>query len=93
MVSVDMVGREAIAGALDALDSAVDTVVGLAFGPLTTREWLMLLERIERVRRKLPTGEHGPINLLARLATLEELGPKLSHLVAEWALISRSAIP
>jgi Domain of unknown function (DUF222) len=47
------------------------------------------LERCERVRRRLPAVEHPLINQLARQATPEELGGKLSHAVAEWALISR----
>jgi hypothetical protein len=51
---------------------------------------LVLLERCERWRRRLPVPEHQLINQLARQATAEELGGKLSHKVAEWALISRA---
>lgn len=76
--------------AFDALDAAVDGVAGLGFDALTTREWLALLERCERVRRRLPVPEHRLINNLARQATPEELGGKLSHAVAEWTLISRA---
>ncbi|HUH70139.1 MAG TPA: hypothetical protein VLZ05_15530, partial [Mycobacterium sp.] len=72
-------GREAITAAFDALDAAVDTVAGLDFDALTTREWLVLVERCERVRRRLPAIEHPLINHLARQATPEELGGKLSH--------------
>jgi len=82
--------REAITAAFDALDAAVDGVAGLGFDALTTREWLALLERCERVRRRLPVPEHQLINHLARQATPEELGGKLSHAVAEWTLISRA---
>ena len=82
--------REAMTAAFDALDAAVDGVAGLGFDALTTREWLALLERCERVRRRLPVPEHRLINNLARQATPEELGGKLSHAVAEWTLISRA---
>ncbi|BBX97273.1 hypothetical protein MLAC_25670 [Mycobacterium lacus] len=75
--------REAITAAFDALDAAVDGVVGLRFDALSTREWLTLLERVERVRRRLPVPEHQLINNLARQATTEELGAKLSHAIAD----------
>ena len=81
--------RDAITAAFDTLDAAVDGVLGLDFEALTTRERLVLVERVERVRRRLPAAEHPLINQLARLATAEELGGKLSHAIAEWALISR----
>jgi hypothetical protein len=76
--------------AFDAVDAAVDGVAALNFDALTTREWLALLERCERVRRRLPAVEHPLINQLARQATPEELGGKLSHAIAEWTLISRA---
>ena len=79
--------RDAITAAFDTLDAAVDGVLGLDFEDLTTRERLVLVERVERVRRRLPAAEHPLINQLARLATAEELGGKLSHAIAEWALI------
>ena len=58
--------REAITAAFDALDAAVDTVAGLDFDALTAREWLALLDRCERVRRRIPAVEHPLINNLAR---------------------------
>ncbi|CAM4249732.1 hypothetical protein MB901379_03408 [Mycobacterium basiliense] len=82
--------REEITAAFDALDAAVEAVAELNFDALTTREWLILLERSERVRRRLPVPEHRLINNLARQATAEELGGKLSHAVAEWTLTSRA---
>jgi Domain of unknown function (DUF222) len=82
--------REAITAAFDALDSAMDAVQGLNFDALTTPEWLVLLERCETVRRRLPVPEHQLINHLARQATAEELGGKLSHALAERLLISRA---
>ncbi|ORA76650.1 hypothetical protein BST25_00870 [Mycobacterium heidelbergense] len=81
--------REAITAAFDALDAAVDGVVGLDFEALTTPERLALLERCETVRRRVPAIEHPLINQLARQATPEELGGTLSHAIAEWALITR----
>jgi len=78
-----VVDQEALTAAFDALDAAVDGVLGLDFEALTTRERLALLERCERVRRRLPAVEHPLINQLAHQATPEELGGKLSHAVAE----------
>jgi hypothetical protein len=89
MSSCALVDRDAVTAAFDALDAAVDGVLGLDFEALSTRERLALLERCERVRRRLPAVEHPLINQLARQATPEELGGKLSHAMAEWALISR----
>jgi hypothetical protein len=89
MSSSAVVDRDAVTAAFDALDAAVDGVLGLDFEALSTRERLTLLERCERVRRRLPAVEHPLINQLAHQATPEELGGKLSHALAEWALISR----
>jgi Domain of unknown function (DUF222) len=88
--SAGIVDREALTAVFDALDAAVDNVVALKLDDLTTPERLALLQRCERVRRRLPAVEHGLINQLARQATPEELGGKLSHAVAEWTLISRA---
>ena len=90
MGSSGIVDREAITAAFDALDAAIDGVAGLDFDALTTREWLALLERCERVRRRLPVPEHQLINHLGRQATPEELGGKLSHAIAEWTLVTRA---
>ncbi|KLO33587.1 HNH endonuclease signature motif containing protein [Mycobacterium haemophilum] len=90
MSSTGVVDREAITAAFDALDAAVDGVAALDVDALCSREWLALLERCERVRRRIPAVEHPMINQLARQATPEELGGKLSHAIAEWTLISRA---
>ena len=90
MSSGAVVDREAVTAAFDALDAALDGVAALDCEPLTTPERFGLLERCERVRRRLPAVEHPLINQLARQATPEELGGKLSHAVAEWTLISRA---
>jgi Domain of unknown function (DUF222) len=81
---------EAFTAAFDVVDAALDSVVGLDSGMLHSRECLALLERCEKVRRRLPAAEHGLINKLAREATAEEIGGKLSHAVAEWTLVSRA---
>ena len=84
------VDRAAVTAAFDTLDAAVDAVAGLHFDMLGTHDWLVLLERCERVRRRLPVPEYQLINALARQATPEELGGKLSHAIAEWTLTSRA---
>jgi hypothetical protein len=84
------VDREALWAALDGLDAAFDRVLGLDCQALTTGEQLALLERFERLRRRLPAAEHPLINAVARQATPEELDGKLSHAIAEATLISRA---
>ncbi|TVS84523.1 HNH endonuclease signature motif containing protein [Mycobacterium helveticum] len=83
------VDREELTAAFDALDADVDRLLGFDCDALTTREQLALLERVEKVRRRLPALEHPLINNLARQATPEELGGKLSHAIAGWTLVSR----
>jgi hypothetical protein len=90
MTSGGIIDREAIVAAYDALDAAIEVVADLSYDGLVPRECLALLERSEKMRRRLPVPEHKLINQLARQATPEELGGKLSHAVAEWTLISRA---
>ncbi|HWT49694.1 MAG TPA: HNH endonuclease signature motif containing protein [Mycobacterium sp.] len=82
--------RQKIDAVFDALDADFDRACELSFDPLSTPEQLALLERCERLRRRIPAVEHPLINAVARQATPEELGGKLSHAVAEWTLISRT---
>ncbi|WP_375486419.1 HNH endonuclease signature motif containing protein [uncultured Mycobacterium sp.] len=82
--------REQIVEAFDALDVALDAVLELSFDALTTPERFGLLERCERVRRRLPAVEHPLINALGRQASAEELGGKFAHALAEWVLVSRA---
>src|SRR5437879_9153243 len=89
MSSDAVVDREAMTAAFDTLDAAFDETAGFDFDALTSPEQLALLERYERLRRRLPGPEHRLINSLARQATPEELGGKLTHAIAEWTLISR----
>ncbi|HET7074696.1 MAG TPA: HNH endonuclease signature motif containing protein, partial [Mycobacterium sp.] len=90
MGATKVVDREALSAALDALDATFDEVAEFDCETLTTREQLALLERFERLRRRLPAIEHPLINSIARQATAEELGGKLSHAIAEWTLTSRA---
>ncbi|OBB99382.1 HNH endonuclease signature motif containing protein [Mycobacterium sp. 852002-40037_SCH5390672] len=76
--------------AFDALDAAIDTVIGLDCQMLHSRERLALLGRYERARRRLSAGEHPLINQLQQEATPEELGGKLCHAIADWTLTSRT---
>ncbi len=79
-----------MSAAFDALDAALDKVAGYDVDALATNDQLAALERYERLRRRIPAAEHPLINSLARQATPEELGGKLSHAIAEWTLISRA---
>ena len=53
--------REAITAAFDALDAAFDGAAGFDCEALTTPEQLGLLERWERLRRRIPAAEHPDI--------------------------------
>jgi hypothetical protein len=79
-----------MAEAFDALDAAFDKAAEFDVDALATNDQLALLERYERLRRRIPAAEHPLINSLARRATPEELGGKLAHAIAEWTLISRA---
>ena len=82
--------REVFTAKFDALDTALEDVVGLDSQMLCTRERLALLARFEKVRRRLCAGEHPLINQLQQEATPAELGGKLSHAIADTTLISRA---
>lgn len=84
------IDREALSAAFDTIDAAFDDLIGNDCDALATRERLAMLERCEKLRRRLPAIEHPLINSLARQATPEELGGKLSHAIAESTLISRA---
>lgn len=74
----------------DALDTALDRALELSFDALTTQERLALLERCERLRRRLPAVEHPLINQLGTAADPAELGGKLPWVLADRLRISRS---
>ncbi|MCA2263343.1 HNH endonuclease [Mycobacterium marseillense] len=88
MSSGGIIDRDAISAAFAALDAALDGVGALCFDALAPRECLALLERCERVRRRLPVPEHQLINHLARQASIEELGGKLDQAIADRTRIS-----
>jgi hypothetical protein len=79
-----------LAAAFDTIDAAFDDLVDCDCEALTTREQLAVLERCEKVRRRLPAIEHPVINSLARQAPSQELGGTLTHAVTEATLISRA---
>ncbi|WP_102417534.1 13E12 repeat family protein [Mycobacterium sp. 4858] len=74
----------------DDLDAALARARALPVDAMTVSQQLAMLERSEGARRQLPAIEHPLINSLARRATPEELGGKLSHAIAESVLISRA---
>jgi Domain of unknown function (DUF222) len=74
----------------DALDADFDRVCELSFDALTTSEQLRLLERLEKLARRLPVPGHALINQLVQHATPAELGGKLSHALADRLRITRS---
>ena len=90
MSATQVVDREALSSAFDVLDAAFGRVAELDCEALTTPEQLGLLERFERLRRRIPAAEHPGINSIGRQATPEELGGTLSCAIAEWTLISRA---
>jgi hypothetical protein len=73
----------------DALDADFDRVCELSFDALTTPEQLRLLERLEKLARRLPVPGHALINQLVQHATPAELGGKLSHALADRLRITR----
>jgi len=75
---------------LDRLDSAVDDLTALCFDALTTPERLLIVERLERVKRRLPVAGHALINGVRTQATPVELGGKLAHALADRLRITRS---
>ncbi|WP_406816790.1 HNH endonuclease signature motif containing protein [Mycobacterium sp. M23085] len=84
------VDREALSAAFDTIDAALDDLVGYDCDALAAREQLAVLERCEKVRRRLPAVEHPIVNSLARRAPSQELGGTLTHAMTEATLISRS---
>jgi hypothetical protein len=75
---------------LDRLDAAADDLTELSFDTLTTPELLGVLERLERVARRLPVPQHAVINQVAHQGTPAEIGGKLSHALADRLRITRA---
>ncbi len=74
----------------DALEAEVDRACALVLDALNVQQQLAVLERCERLRRRIPAIEHPLINSLARQAPSQELGGTLSHALTESVLISRA---
>ncbi|ORA86074.1 hypothetical protein BST31_23665 [Mycobacterium marseillense] len=74
----------------DALDAEVDRACGLVLDALTIQQQLAVLERCEKLRRRLPVIEHPLLNSLARQVPSQELGAGLSHALTDRILISRN---
>ncbi|WP_297824433.1 HNH endonuclease signature motif containing protein, partial [Mycobacterium sp.] len=74
----------------DALDAEVDRACALVLDALNVQQQLAVLERCERLRRRIPAIEHPLINSLARQAPSQELGGGLSHALTERTLIGRA---
>lgn len=82
--------REEILEAFDGLDAALDRVLALDCATLSTRERLALLQRCERVRRRLPAVEHPLINEVVRGGEPSELGGSVAHALADQCSLSRT---
>jgi hypothetical protein len=87
MSSID---REGIQEDYDTLRAVVSRIQRHSYDALTSPERLALLEIIEHEQRRLHVPGHQLTNQLARQATPEELGGKLSHVLSDRLHISRA---
>ncbi|WP_272940040.1 DUF222 domain-containing protein, partial [Mycobacterium tuberculosis] len=81
--------REEAVAAFDNLDTALNRVLKVSPDDLTIPECLAMLQRCEKIRRRLPAAEHPFINKLADQTDQTELGGKLPFALAERLHISR----
>ena len=81
--------REEIQEVVDALDADMVRACGLSFDVLTNPERLGLLEKLEKIARRLPVPGHALINQVARESTPDEIGGKLSRVLADRLHITR----
>jgi len=86
---VSSTGLPDVDAVFDALDAEVDRACALVLDALTVQQQLAVLERCERLRRRIPVIEHPLLNSLARQAPSQELGGGLAHALTERTLISR----
>jgi Domain of unknown function (DUF222) len=84
--------REQIVDAFDALEADLDRAFELSFDALTTPERLAVLQRCERIRRRLPAVEHPLINQIGEQADATELGGTLPSALADRLHHSRRSI-
>jgi hypothetical protein len=68
--------RESISAAYDALDAAYDTVAALTYDTLDTTATLGYLDRLERLRRRLPATEHQLLTHAQTLTIPTAIGAK-----------------
>jgi hypothetical protein len=81
--------REEIVDVFDALEADFKRALDLSFDALTTPERLALLQRCEKLRRRLPAIEHPLINQVGEQADATELGGTLPSTLANRLLITR----
>jgi hypothetical protein len=81
--------REEIVEVFDMLEAGFKRALDLCFDMLTTPERLALLQRCERLRRRLPAIEHPLINQVSEQADETELGGRLPSALANRLLITR----
>ncbi|ASQ86760.1 HNH endonuclease signature motif containing protein [Mycobacterium intracellulare] len=70
-----------------ALDADLDRACALSLEALSIQQQLAVLERCERLRRRLPVIEHPVINSLFRQAPTQELGAALPRALSDRLLI------
>jgi hypothetical protein len=86
---VSSTGLPDVDAVFDALDAEVDRACALVLDALTVQQQLAVLERCERLRRRIPVIEYPLLNSLARQVPSQDLGGGLSHALTERTLISR----
>ena len=82
-------GQEAVE-VFDDLDADLDRLEAVSFEALTSAAHLNLLDRYERLLRRLPLGQHRLINLIAQHATPAEMGGALPAVMADRLRITRT---
>ncbi len=82
-------GREEIQEDVDALRAVVSRIQRHSFAALTTPERLGLLAALEQEARRLRAPGHALINQLLADSDSDELGGKLSHVLADRLRITR----
>ena len=68
--------RESITAAYDALDAAYDTIAALTYDTLDLTDTLGYQDRLERLRRRLPTTEHHLLTHAQNLTIPTAIGAK-----------------
>lgn len=88
--------REEAVAAFDNLDTALNRVLKVSPDDLTIPECLAMLQRCEKIRRRLPAAEHPFINKLADQTDQTDAGRetlKRAGLPAARIFAGRNAIP